>query len=727
MPSIGPLRAPSIALAFGAAALLGSPASAAVCGETVSGSISAPGEVDTYPVQLAAGDVVSLTIGQSGAKPFFAPRVELRTASNLRVQFDGGQNDCGPTEACVSAPIPASGTYTLRVFDPPNGVGNYGVTFETLSGGWNGASNAPPAPVCGAPADGTRALACGDTIVGAIDVIGDSDTYTFLASAGDRIGVHGDIGLELFAPGGARVGFEGGSPSCATNCASDPLPADGVYTLRAPGFDPRSYDFTFESLRESFAGGSSAAQCGGTPLACNQTSSGAIDVTGDSDTFTFFAEAGDVPWLFTRSLVVGPADFGPRAERFAPDGSRLAEQNAALPQTGTYTLRITDGGSTPANAVGGYELSLVGGAQLGGELCPRFAELSCGGTVTGTLPPGGGRHFYAFSAEAGDVVSLGEVTIPTSAPIGLSVIGPDGTDPADFPFSQSSFPISSSGTHTVTIHGGTGDYGISLESLSGRFNGGSNTSPTPICGAVPDGTRVIGCGQTLAGAIDVIGDRDSYTFFAEAGDSVSAQVSPNGLGSDPFWVAPVIHDPNGLRPQGCGFGCLIGALPATGAYTLVLSAGSPGNPTGSYTVTFTRSPCASDCNDGVDNDGDSLVDFGADGGCTSADDLSELPECSDGLDNDGDGRFDFSGSDAGCFSPASASEDPGCDDGFDNDGDGRVDADGGGTLRPDASCAGTPSRASEQSASGAGCGLGPELVALLPLLRALRRRARGRS
>ena len=55
------------------------------------------------------------------------------------------------------------------------------------------------------------------------------------------------------------------------------------------------------------------------------------------------------------------------------------------------------------------------------------------------------------------------------------------------------------------------------------------------------------------------------------------------------------------------------------------------------------------CSDAQDNDGDGLVDFPADPGCTSADDGDETDpaQCSDGKDNDGDGLIDFP-ADKGC-------------------------------------------------------------------------------
>jgi Ca2+-binding RTX toxin-like protein len=76
----------------------------------------------------------------------------------------------------------------------------------------------------------------------------------------------------------------------------------------------------------------------------------------------------------------------------------------------------------------------------------------------------------------------------------------------------------------------------------------------------------------------------------------------------------------------------------------------------SDTVAVTWEEAETECNDGVDNDGDGETDFPDDPGCSASDDDDETdePECSDGLDNDGDGDTDF---------PA----DEGCDSSSDND------------------------------------------------------------
>jgi hypothetical protein len=172
--------------------------------------------------------------------------------------------------------------------------------------------------------------------------------------------------------------------------------------------------------------------------------------------------------------------------------------------------------------------------------------------------------------------------------------------------------------------------------------------------------------------------------------------------------------------------CISASVPTSGAYTIRVREPS-GAGTGAYTVSMSRSPCASDCQDGIDNDGDGLVDRAADAGCASADDLSERFECEDAFDNDGDGATDFAGGDAGCVDAGALFEDPACDDGRDNDGDGNLDADGGGAGAPDSYCGGVASNARESAPATVGCGIGPELALLLPLVagaRWARRRSR---
>jgi subtilisin family serine protease len=128
-----------------------------------------------------------------------------------------------------------------------------------------------------------------------------------------------------------------------------------------------------------------------------------------------------------------------------------------------------------------------------------------------------------------------------------------------------------------------------------------------------------------------------------------------------------------------------------------------------------------DCSNGLDDDGDGLIDL-EDPGCDGADDLSEKAPgrvCDDGEDNDGDGLVDFP-EDPGCLHPAFLLEDPQCQDGIDNDGDGKMDYDAGLAANgstdpagPDPQCDG-PWQHNE--ADSYRCGLGAELALVLPPL-----------
>lgn len=116
-------------------------------------------------------------------------------------------------------------------------------------------------------------------------------------------------------------------------------------------------------------------------------------------------------------------------------------------------------------------------------------------------------------------------------------------------------------------------------------------------------------------------------------------------------------------------------------------------------------PIVTRCNDGADNDGDGLVDFPADPGCFDGLSPWEDPDCQDGRNNDLQSGADFDGGAS-----------------LDLDDDGFVDAAFDPTTpavdAADPQCAGRPWRNSEFP----NCGLGGELVVLLPLLGRLRRR-----
>ncbi len=113
-----------------------------------------------------------------------------------------------------------------------------------------------------------------------------------------------------------------------------------------------------------------------------------------------------------------------------------------------------------------------------------------------------------------------------------------------------------------------------------------------------------------------------------------------------------------------------------------------------------------DCSDGFDNDGDGFTDFPNDPGCRDAESNLEAPQCQDGIDNDPaqDGLIDFDGGEtihgecSGGSCPAGVS---------DPDADGVADS--------DPNCTTAFRNCEKERCSD--CGLGVELLLLLPVLR----------
>ncbi|MHA2101222.1 MAG: hypothetical protein ACW99A_21365 [Candidatus Kariarchaeaceae archaeon] len=89
-------------------------------------------------------------------------------------------------------------------------------------------------------------------------------------------------------------------------------------------------------------------------------------------------------------------------------------------------------------------------------------------------------------------------------------------------------------------------------------------------------------------------------------------------------------------------------------------------------------PAPTECNDEIDNDGDTYTDWRLDPGCINKHDNSELNpniECDDGIDNDNDTYIDYP-DDSECDSPlddSEASVTTECNDEINNDFDGLID------------------------------------------------------
>jgi uncharacterized membrane protein len=309
---------------------------------------------------------------------------------------------------------------------------------------------------------------------------------------------------------------------------------------------------------------------------------------------------------------------------------------------------------------------------------------------------------------AWSITGLGAETTLLALPVGITM---------SF-FQGDSLARESSGNLLVTGFGAVGD---------GVFRAGPTGSPLNVL--KPGFTTDIWNDLALEANGNIIAVGDDFTtgpgvYRVNPTTGVATPLATGSAWIEPTGVAVAgdgeifVGDAGTCTTSGCTGASVVRVNPSTGARVSVWSGGSI---TGSTDLAIVTALPA--CGNGVDDDGDTAIDYPSDIGCETLADTLELPGCSDGLDNDGDGLTDF-GADPGCGSVLSNQEQPHCSDGLDNDGDGKTDWNGGpGGGAPDPQCAGGAAVGKENSSSS--CGLGAEAAFALALIRwATRRTAR---
>jgi hypothetical protein len=192
------------------------------CGQTLPRALDFVGESDTFRFAAQAGEALSLTTQETGG--FVSACWELYDPSGVSLG-----TSCGQAEKTAAV----AGGYTIRVYD--NGDADAGTYDLNVSGVSDTASN------CAEP------LLCGQTVVRAIDLVGESDTFGFEGGAGGSIVIaSNEVGgflnacWELYDP-------SGGSLSGTCGEAEKILAVDGLYTIRV--FDQADNDTGDYELR----------------------------------------------------------------------------------------------------------------------------------------------------------------------------------------------------------------------------------------------------------------------------------------------------------------------------------------------------------------------------------------------------------------------------------------------------------------------------------------------
>jgi hypothetical protein len=192
-------------------------------------------------------------------------------------------------------------------------------------------------------------------------------------------------------------------------------------------------------------------------IACGQTITSAINSPGQTNTYTFDANAGERVTL----LALGQS-MNAVADVYDPTGSQIGGSTNSftgpinLASTGTYTIRVHADNSESTGTCG-LSLSFLTG-RCGS---PLIWGLPTTNTVTALAEV----DSYTFRGNAGETVAIyapGSGNFTAAA----FVAGPDGTIIANWVNGGTSIDLASTGTYTVGVYSfyfeGTGTYSLTM-------------------------------------------------------------------------------------------------------------------------------------------------------------------------------------------------------------------------------------------------------------------------
>jgi hypothetical protein len=205
--------------------------------------------------------------------------------------------------------------------------------------------------------------------------VGDLDTWTFSATAGDAIMLAiGEVGpasdfqpwIRLKSPTGQNLGSQSGVLAAQIDATAT---VTGTYTVVVGTFDAgldATSDYTLTLARAPAAYMISPGDEGGPLSAASSSGNGFIHV-GDLDVWTFTAHAGDPINVTISEVAIVSPDFTPWIRLRGPTGQALGSQSGATgaqinvnaPATGIYTVVVStfDAG---LDGSGDYVLSVAG-------------------------------------------------------------------------------------------------------------------------------------------------------------------------------------------------------------------------------------------------------------------------------------------------------------------------------------------------------------------------------
>jgi len=340
---------------------------------------------------------------------------------------------------------------------------------------------------------------------------------------------------------------------------------------------------------------------------------------------------------------------------------------------GEYTITVS--GVIAPGASCEVPLALAGaltcdvGYACRGTLGSRTCEVSiCNDTIDND---GDGKIDYPWEPGC-DSPSDDDETDPPTMPVCANGVDDDADGYVDFPED----PNCTAASHTSETCIQTEPIGTITQMMTMGTTAGTTNDVVPTCGSTTTQTAPDLVYELRVPAMATL-DID-ITFPSGSWDSAHSVIGPDCVDtlscSDPPGANPLTN-----LAAGTYYVVVDGWGSASGAFTInTTGTVAPGGScegelfqAGAFTCaagTTCTGPagartCQAQCSDGIDNNGDGLIDYPLDPACESgADDTEDVvcpgpscPVCSNGMDDDGDATMDYPG-DLGCVAAGGTSE-----------------------------------------------------------------------
>ena len=342
------------------------------CGQTLVRGTATVAESDTFVFQSGAGETVSITAQETGGGT--ATCWDLYDPAGIEIASACGQGEHALADA---------GQYTIRAYDDNDSqTGSYDLSLVFVS---DTSSN------CAEP------ISCGQPLAREVTLVGESDTYRFTAVAGDTVSITSQETSAFLNPCWEIYDPEGISVVGACGQGQKTLAVPGDYTIRVSdngNIETGTYNLDLVVVSDT---ASSCAEA----IACGDTFARDLATVGESDTFRFFAAAGEAVSVTAQETGGFVATCW---EIYDPEGISLGgtcgQTEKTLAVAGGYTVRVYDNNDLET---GTYAVNLVVVSDTANACA---TPLACGELAVGSITLKGESDTYRIAGQTGDVVAI---------------------------------------------------------------------------------------------------------------------------------------------------------------------------------------------------------------------------------------------------------------------------------------------------------------------------------